>query len=260
MPTRLIRDSICKSESIDELTWFEEVFFYRLIVICDDYGRYDARPKILKADMFPLKDGVTLTQIEKALNKLSTVGMVQVYEYDQKPFLQLITWEKYQNVRNHKSKYPQPPSLTNNIIELNTIENSCIQSQTDVTVIQSESNPNPNTESESKEGADAGASDTVASSGKDKRGKFVPPTVEEVRAYCLKRGNNINAQSFIDYFTESNWIDSEGKPVRNWKQKIITWEGRGKNGSVGEHNNAGNATNSGGAADGYTPTVKVTKV
>ena len=61
--------------------------------------------------------------------------------------------------------------------------------------------------------------------------KFIPPTVEEVRAYCLERGNNINAQHFIDYFTESNWIDSKGEPVRNWKQKIITWEGRGKTGN-----------------------------
>ena len=127
MPTRLLRDKICKSESIDELSWFEEVLFYRLITICDDYGRYDARPKILKADLFPLKDGVTLSQIEKALNKLSTVGMVQVYMYDQKPLLQLATWEKYQNVRNKKSKYPEPPSLPDDATQLNTVACNCIQ-------------------------------------------------------------------------------------------------------------------------------------
>ena len=154
MPTRLIRDKICKSESIDELTWFEEVFFYRLITLCDDFGRYDARPKVLKADLFPLKDGVTLSQIENALNKLSTVGMVQVYMYDQKPFLQLVTWEKYQNVRNHKSKYPQPPSLSDGITQLNTNEYNCIQSPANAPVIQSESESESESKSES-EGADA---------------------------------------------------------------------------------------------------------
>ena len=138
MPTRLIRDRICKSESIDSLTWFEEVFFYRLITICDDYGRYDARAKVLKADLFPLKDGVTINQIEKALNKLSTVGMVQVYVYDQKPFLQLVTWEKYQSVRNKKSKYPEPPP-TGEVVVSHTIENNCMQLHANAPVIQSES-------------------------------------------------------------------------------------------------------------------------
>lgn len=61
MPSRILRDSICKSESISELSWFEEVFFYRLIVNCDDFGRFDARPKIIKGEMFPLNDNVIVT-------------------------------------------------------------------------------------------------------------------------------------------------------------------------------------------------------
>lgn len=57
--------------------------------------------------------------------------------------------------------------------------------------------------------------------------KFVPPTIEQIAAYCKERGNDVDPQKFFDYFTESGWIDSQGKPVKNWKQKIITWEGRG---------------------------------
>lgn len=136
MPNRIIKESIRKSESIDELSWFEEVFFYRLITLCDDYGRYDARPKILKADLFPLKDGITLKQISDALNKLSTVGMVQVYEYDQKPYLQLIAWGQHQQIRNKRSKFPEPNKEINS---LDTFDIKCNQSQSDVTVIQSES-------------------------------------------------------------------------------------------------------------------------
>ena len=44
------------------------------------------------------------------------------------------------------------------------------------------------------------------------------PTIEEVRDY------NVDYQKFYDYFNEGNWIDSKGNKVRNWKQKIITWE------------------------------------
>ena len=64
---------------------------------------------------------------------------------------------------------------------------------------------------------------------KPKRKRFVPPTLEEVKAYCLERKNNVDAQAFYDYFTVSNWIDSKGNKVKNWKQKIITWENNNKN-------------------------------
>lgn len=55
--------------------------------------------------------------------------------------------------------------------------------------------------------------------------KFIPPTLEEVKDYCLNvRHNNVDYQYFYDYFTEGKWIDSKGNKVKNWKQKIITWE------------------------------------
>ena len=58
--------------------------------------------------------------------------------------------------------------------------------------------------------------------------KFKPPTLEEVEEYCKSRNNNINPQKFFDYYNVSNWKDKDGKQVKNWKQKVITWE-RGKN-------------------------------
>lgn len=58
--------------------------------------------------------------------------------------------------------------------------------------------------------------------------EFIPPTLEEVKAYCESRGNKIDPQYFYDYFTASDWVDSKGNKVKNWKQKIITWEGFNK--------------------------------
>ena len=54
--------------------------------------------------------------------------------------------------------------------------------------------------------------------------KFVPPTLEEIEAYCKQRNNRVNPKAFFDYFTEGKWKDAKGQPVKNWKQKIITWE------------------------------------
>lgn len=106
MPNRILKESICRSEEIDSLSWFEEVLFYRLIVICDDFGRYDGRAKIIKGSCFPLKD-VTEKDIDKALDKLSAVGLVRVYEAQGRPYLQLVTWADHQRIRNQKSKYPE---------------------------------------------------------------------------------------------------------------------------------------------------------
>ena len=87
MPNRILKESICTSDTLDELTWMEEVFWYRLIVNCDDYGRFDARPAILRSRLFPLKSSVTEKNVKEILNKLSTVGLVILYEYEDKPYL-----------------------------------------------------------------------------------------------------------------------------------------------------------------------------
>lgn len=118
MPSRFLKESICRSEEIDSLTWFEEVLFYRLIVACDDYGRFDARPKIIKGQCFPLKD-ITGKDIDKALEKLSEVGLIVVYEAQGRPVLQMKTWEKHQTTRAKQSKYPP-------------FDETCIQMYSDV--------------------------------------------------------------------------------------------------------------------------------
>lgn len=59
--------------------------------------------------------------------------------------------------------------------------------------------------------------------GKDK-GRFTPPTLEEVKAYCEERKSPVDPIRFFEYFQTGGWKDSKGNPVRNWKQKLITWE------------------------------------
>lgn len=58
---------------------------------------------------------------------------------------------------------------------------------------------------------------------RQKRTVFVPPTVEEVRAYCTERGNNVNPQSFIDFYTSKGWKVGN-QPMRDWKACVRTWE------------------------------------
>lgn len=58
---------------------------------------------------------------------------------------------------------------------------------------------------------------------KSKKKKFEPPTLEDVINYAKSKDREDLAQKFYDYFSEGNWIDSEGKQVISWKQKFLTW-------------------------------------
>ena len=108
MPNRILCESVCSSPNVELLSWFEEVCFYRLLVQCDDFGRYDGRPNLLCARMFPLKENVDAAAVEAALDTLESGGLIERYEVNGHPFLQLPTWEKYQKIRTKRAKFPPP--------------------------------------------------------------------------------------------------------------------------------------------------------
>jgi len=115
MPNRILKESICTSETIDQLTEAEENFFYRLIVNCDDFGRLDARPSVVRAKLYPLRlDSVTDKDILARLKKLQQVGLIFIYEVDGRPYLQVKTWDRHQQKRAKHSKYPSPSESTCN--------------------------------------------------------------------------------------------------------------------------------------------------
>lgn len=57
----------------------------------------------------------------------------------------------------------------------------------------------------------------------EKARRFIPPSVEEVEQYCLERSNNIDAQSFIDFYESKGWMIGKNK-MKDWKAAVRTWE------------------------------------
>jgi predicted phage replisome organizer len=53
--------------------------------------------------------------------------------------------------------------------------------------------------------------------------RFTPPTVEEVKAYCVERKNNVDAERFVDYYTANGWLVGKNK-MKDWKAAVRTWE------------------------------------
>lgn len=62
------------------------------------------------------------------------------------------------------------------------------------------------------------------SAAKPPRARFIPPSVEEVAAYCQERHSDIDPQRFVDYYTANGWTQGRGKPIKDWKAAVRTWE------------------------------------
>ena len=57
--------------------------------------------------------------------------------------------------------------------------------------------------------------------------RFIPPTVDEVREYCEERGNSVDPQRFVDYYSSNGWMVGKTK-MKDWKAAVRTWEQREK--------------------------------
>lgn len=115
------------------------------------------------------------------------------------------------NRKNIQKRYNNEPTTEYDRIRPNTTVYETYQSES---------------ESENK---DENKSDNKKENAKRKSAAFSPPTLEEIEAYCRERNSNVDAKHFYDYFSTPNdkgetWIDSKGQKVKNWKQKLLTWE------------------------------------
>lgn len=150
--------------------------------------------------------GRPLSIVRLALQVFQRFGMIEVVN----DFIMISNWEKYQNIdglekireqtRKRVAKYRENQKLL-----------GC-----NVTVTQCNATEEDKNKKEEKE------------LETNKRKRFTPPSADEVRAYCLERGNGIDADDFIDYYGSQKWKKANGRPVEDWKACIRTWERREK--------------------------------
>jgi hypothetical protein len=144
MPNRIIKDSISTSDKLARLSDFEFRVWVGLITYVDDAGRGDARPAILKGRLFPLRERVTIEDVDQALHALADKGCVSLYQVDGKPYFCFPSWSRHQRIRDVKPKYPPPEQ---------GLCDTLPQSAADCGSVRPESkfNPNPNSNPNPKE-------------------------------------------------------------------------------------------------------------
>ena len=85
--------------------------------------------------------------------------------------------------------------------------------------------PNESLKEKKDKEKESNVKETLLTESKEKRTRFSPPSVEEVRAYCQERNNGIDPEAFVAFYASKGWKVGNS-PMKDWKQCVITWEKR----------------------------------
>lgn len=148
MPNRVLREGILDSDAVNSLSWPGEVFYRRLMSVVDDYGRFDARPAVLRSRLYPLKlAAVSESDVSSWLAECQRAGLVRLYSEPESGKQYLLFQKFNQHVRAKVSKFPDPPPGP----EPDALHMQCTRSADAVHVrSESESESKTKTEAESK--------------------------------------------------------------------------------------------------------------
>jgi len=111
VPNRDIRESALTSKTLAKLSHGGERFFWRLTLVADDFGRFEAEEMVLLARCYPaMLDRVKVKDVRGWLGELVAAALVKLYRVGEKTFGFFMTWAKHQRQRAKESKYPSPAS------------------------------------------------------------------------------------------------------------------------------------------------------
>ena len=78
----------------------------------------------------------------------------------------------------------------------------------------------PNT---NKEGKERKEKEEIFKENDEKISSFITPKLQEIKAYCNERKNNVNAEQFFDYYESNGWMIGKN-PMQDWKAAVRSWE------------------------------------
>lgn len=106
MPIRMLRDWT-DSATLEQVSAEGERLFTRLIMKADDYGRFHADPRLVRALCFPLSESIKADHVHKWLDELHRNGLLVRYDADGKDLLAIVNFG--QRLRNSRAKFPPIP-------------------------------------------------------------------------------------------------------------------------------------------------------
>lgn len=218
---RMFSLEVCDTDSFLDLPVSSQALYFHLGLRADDDG-FVSNPKKITAMVNCSADDLKLLFVKGFVIPFES-GVCVIRDWKVNNYIQ--------KDRYHETRYLTEKAML--AIESNqsySLYPSCIQA-----VSSLDTQARRGKDSQVKGSIDMGDSQakTPRERKKSTPKRFAPPSLDEVRTYCKQRNSSVDAERFFDYFEASGWVDSKGNHVRNWKQKVITWEGREQNGKSG---------------------------
>lgn len=231
MPNRIIHEKALRSHTLGRLSAEAERLFWRLTVVADDQGRFDAYPQTVKSDCFPtLIDSIPT---KKVLGWLEELGKECCYFYtvDGRPYGYFIKWSEYQRIYGNKTKFPQPPAECGNSPQSPAL----ILIPTPITTSTSTSisiGGEPSPEAQVRKGRLDRSNETACKPSLTLDDFKLTP---ELEAWSAKEGipnPEQYVEEFKDYWRSAGGKRKNGQPVKDWaaafRNRLRTLQEMGK--------------------------------
>ena len=207
---RMFAKTIIDSDAFIDMPVTARLLYYDLSMRADDDGFVNSPKKIMRM-IGASQDDLSILIMRKFIIPFDS-GIVVIKH-----------WRIHNYIRKdmyHETKYKEEKETLsldeNNAYTLHPRN----ESVTNLLQTCNEDVSSPSTED--RIGKDRIGKDSINNPPKRKR--FVPPTIDEVKAYCEERKNNVDAERFIDYYSSQNWKKANGRPLEDWKAAVRTWE------------------------------------
>ncbi len=107
---RMIDTVIIDSEKINTISEGAENLWIRLVIVTDDFGRYHAKPEIIKGKVLTLRK-LSITIVKKRLQELMEIGLINIYESGSGVYLEIVDFDDHQTFRRDRERrvtFPVP--------------------------------------------------------------------------------------------------------------------------------------------------------
>ena len=193
-------------EQITSWEWFQypntlALFIYLLLKAnyCDrDFqGKMIHRGQIVTSlPKLATGTGLTIRQTRTALSHLISTGEVTDESSNQNRIITVVNYDRYQNATDESTGKRQANDRQND-------RQTTDESTPSIEYIK-----------------------RIELNKKNKKtpSVFIKPTVDEVEEYCHERQNHVNPVRFVDYYDSCGWTVGKGKPMKDWRAAVRTWE------------------------------------
>jgi hypothetical protein len=202
---RSIKPEFPQSESMGRVSRDARLTFILLWTIADDAGRLRGNSRMLASLLFPY-DTDAPKQIDKWLDELSREKCVIRYKVNGDHYMEICNWLSHQKI--------DKPSKSKIIPFANLREDS--------PNVREHSSGDLRIKDQGEEG-----NGEEGNGSKEASRRIAKPSVDEVAAYCVERNNSVDPPSFVDFYEANGWVQGRGKPIKDWKAAVRTWERNG---------------------------------